>query len=180
MPKSTCSFEVCDRDAKIKGLCASHYEQQRRGKELTPLEPRLRGSYDERFWQCVQKTDTCWHWTGKLVHGGAKGGYGALSVRNRNILAHRYAYELLVGPIPAGLVIDHLCRNTGCVNPEHLEPVTIGENVLRGTSYYAVNARKTHCLRGHEYTPENTLRTGKNKTGRECRTCRTMRKRGLL
>lgn len=177
MGKSTCSFSECVRYTRSKGLCNGHYEQQRKGKQLTPLESRLQGTYEERFWQCVQKTEDHWLWTAPLVYGGAKGGYGALSVRNRHVLAHRFSYELLVGPIPDGFVVDHCCKNTGCVRPTHLEAVTIGENVLRGSGFAAVNARKTHCLRGHEYTSENTLST---RTGRECRTCRNLRKRGLL
>lgn len=72
------------------------------------------------------------------------------------VLAHRYAYELLVGPIPEGLHIDHLCRVRLCVNPAHLEAVTCHENNRRSTSPTAVNAKKTHCPRGHEYTEENT------------------------
>ncbi len=85
------------------------------------------------------------------------------------VYAHRAAYELYVGPIPEGLTIDHLCRNTLCVNPAHLEAVTMRENILRGTGPSAQAARKTHCLRGHPFDDGNTLfrATGK----RVCRAC---------
>jgi hypothetical protein len=77
--------------------------------------------------------------------------------------AHRFAYELLVGPIPAGLTLDHLCLNKACVRPDHLEPVSLTVNIRRA------NARRTHCKRGHAFTPENTYL---DKIGaRQCRKC---------
>lgn len=108
----------------------------------------------------------CWLWTGSLNTGG----YGQLMVRagvNRTV--HRLAYQLLVGPIPQGLQLDHLCRTRSCFNPAHLEPVQARTNVLRGVGPAAANSRKTHCKHGHEFTPENTYLV---RTGRECRTCK--------
>lgn len=100
-------------------------------------------------------------------------GYGQLKIGGRSHPAHRAAYEAFVGPIPDGLTIDHLCRNRACCNPEHLEPVTRVENVLRGMSFGAVNARKTHCHRGHPLDEANTYRPPSG--GRHCRACRAER-----
>jgi hypothetical protein len=83
--------------------------------------------------------------------------------------AHRYAFELLRHEVPDGLALDHLCRDHGCVNPWHLEPVTPRENVLRGVGRTAVNARKTHCIHGHPFTADNTVIKAE---GRACRACK--------
>jgi len=106
----------------------------------------------------------CWEWVGSQTSDG----YGQWRAFGEHV-AHRAVYRLLRGAIPEGLTLDHLCRNTGCVNPDHLEPVTIRENLLRGEGACAKNARKTHCLRGHPFNTDNTyLRKG---GGRRCRTC---------
>ena len=89
-------------------------------------------------------------------------------------MAHRFSYELHVGPIPTGLTLDHLCRNTLCVNPAHLEPVTMRENILRGYSPSANGARATHCPHGHPYNERNTGIT-KTNGARFCRTCHNQR-----
>lgn len=108
----------------------------------------------------------CWIWRGH-INGATK--YGVIWREGKARLAHRWVYQREVGAIPMGMVLDHLCRVPACVNPEHLEPVTNAENVLRGFGPFAVNARKTHCPRGHEYTPDNTYIT---KQGfRNCRSC---------
>lgn len=112
----------------------------------------------------------CWRWQGVI----APNGYGAFRIRidSRRVYkrAHRVAYETFVGPIPAGLVLDHLCRVLDCVNPEHLEPVTVGENTRRGVGFAAVNARKRSCVAGHAFDAANTyLDPG---GGRHCRICR--------
>lgn len=107
-------------------------------------------SESEFFWSRVRKDD-CWIWLGYTNPNG----YGEFHYRRRRQMAHRYAYGQLVGPIPAGLHIDHLCRTHACVNPAHMEPVTIAENVLRGVGFSAKNAKKTHCPSGHPYSGEN-------------------------
>jgi hypothetical protein len=110
---------------------------------------------EERFMEKVEKTeDGCWLWLASLDARG----YGQFRRPEPPHIAkaHRVSYELHVGPIPEGLTLDHLCRVRHCVNPDHLEPVTNRENILRGESFTAQQARQTHCVRGHEFTPENT------------------------
>lgn len=121
----------------------------------------------ERFWSKVQKTETCWVWTACRTWG-----YGQFSVgHNQRVRAHRYSYELLVGPIPDGLQIDHLCRNHACVRPDHLEPVTARENMIRGFGPAANNARKTSCQNGHPLSGNN-LRIGRLSRGGLSRVCK--------
>jgi hypothetical protein len=134
----------------------------------------------ERFMAKVDKQENgCWLWTAATDRDG----YGHFSFERRTAQAHRVAYELLVGPIPEGLTLDHLCRERRCVSPEHLEPVTIGVNTLRGEAFTARQARQTHCKRGHEFTSENTSPQVAGR-GRRCRACaqdarrrRTLRER---
>lgn len=130
----------------------------------------MRGTLEERFWDKVIVTDNpngCWMWQGArtvgygMMWGGADVG--------RSLLAHRVSYEMHIGPIPDGMQLDHLCRNPGCVNPNHLEPVTGAENVRRGLSGWR-NKQKTHCDHGHEFTEENTYIYATNGK-RRCKTC---------
>lgn len=111
----------------------------------------------------------CWLWTGSLNNGG----YGRHYITRRTqVAAHRLSYELNVGPIPDGLTIDHLCKVQRCVNPQHLEPVTMAENILRADGFSGVHARKTHCSNGHPFTPGNILKPPpKRPTRRYCRQC---------
>lgn len=129
---------------------------------------------EQRFWSKVNKTDTCWLWTGMTDPNG----YGLIKYGGRNRLAHRVSYELSGREAIGARQIDHLCRVRLCVNPDHLEPVTSKLNTLRGLSPSALNATKTHCVRGHEFNDENT-RTYRGK--RYCRACSRIRQqeRGL-
>lgn len=125
-------------------------------------------TFVERFWMKVNKAGpvhptlgtACWLWTAAILPCG----YGQF----HNLKPHRISYELEVGPIPTGLVIDHLCRVRACVNPAHLEPVTQRENIMRGDGVAAKNAVKTHCAIGHEFAGAN-LRVCKGQ--RICREC---------
>lgn len=112
--------------------------------------------------------DGCWLWTA-TVNRHPNQGYGTIWSGNRMVAAHRVAWELSVGPIPEGTTIDHLCRVRSCVNPDHLEPVTNRENILRGTNPAAANAQKTHCIDGHPLDGPNGHTTAQGK--RQCRIC---------
>lgn len=143
---------------------------------------KSKGTTLERFMSHVEKVTEsgCWIWMASIGSGGyGKFGVGArpgkkLSQGSVSRAAHQVAYELMFGPIPEGMDLDHLCRVRCCVNPQHLEPVTHQENCRRGIAAEVATARnraKTHCPRGHEYTPENTFVT---QGGRKCKACRVI------
>lgn len=128
----------------------------------------------ERFMEKVspEPMSGCWLWTAATRHG-----YGCFSVGRgsgkRKVMAHRYAYEMLRGPIPDLLSLDHKCRIRCCVNPWHLEPVSNRDNAIRGFGVSGINFRKTHCPRWHPLSGEN-LRLNK-KGARLCRICESVR-----
>jgi hypothetical protein len=126
-------------------------------------------SPDVRFWAKVIRgaPDECWPWTAFRDRG-----YGRFWSGKALVWAHRFAYELLRGPIPEGLTIDHLCRNRSCVNPLHMEPVPSAVNTRRGAK-----AMATHCKWGHAFTPENTYLRREGR--RQCRVCGRERKRAV-
>lgn len=127
---------------------------------------------EQRFWEKVERTDSCWLWHGAYEEGR----YGRFWDGARFALAHRWAYEFLRGPIPAGYVIDHLCRVTRCVNPDHLEPVTPRENIMRSpTAPTAVRARQDRCIHGHPFNRVVLRRDGI--VERVCTECRRQRKK---
>lgn len=125
----------------------------------------------ERFLKKVNKTDSCWIWTGTCHDSPGRLAYGRFWHNNKMKMAHRFSYELHIGNIPDGLQLDHLCRNPPCVNPEHLEPVTARENISRSPFF---NGHKTYCKHGHEFTPLNTKIMDDGH--RECKICRVRHK----
>ena len=146
-----------DGDTKRSGPFHPTWEIEYLG-EGRKIDPTKRWSAEDRG-----HTTPCWIWQGPIDRTG----YGRVSPHQG---AHRVVYEALIGPIPAGLQIDHLCRVRCCVNPEHMEPVTSAENTRRGIW---PSSLKTHCVNGHEYTPENTyIRPSHKRSGkRGCRRC---------
>lgn len=126
-----------------------------------------------RFWFYVDNiSSACWIWKG----GKGAGGYGMFRVKNKKVMAHRFSYELILGkPINKGLTLDHLCKNRLCVNPTHLEQVTLKDNILRGNSPQAINARKNHCIRGHPLYGNNLYLTKSG--GRCCKQCSNISKK---
>lgn len=158
-----CKLDGCEKPTAghgARGLCATHYHRAFVRGELASHE-RVQPSYasiEERFFSKVDAGGVCWEWTAGL---NARG-YGVFGVgRRQNSYAHRWAYMHLVGPIPDGLTLDHLCRNTRCVNPDHLEPVTRAENNRRAHPLWET------CKRGHDLADSYVRKNG----SRMCRKC---------
>ncbi|WP_175475569.1 HNH endonuclease signature motif containing protein [Arthrobacter sp. UCD-GKA] len=125
-PIKICSIPDCGRtDRIVRGWCRMHYE--RWGRTGDPLgDPTKHRSSSENFWAQIEKTDTCWNWTG---YKHPVGGYGMTALDGRQGYAHRFTYEMANGPIPEGMQLDHMCHNPGCANPAHLRVVTSKQNL---------------------------------------------------
>ena len=142
----------------------------------------MKKTVEQRFWEKVGPHDDptkCWLWTGSTVRNGGKLIYGHFWVDGKTVYAHRLSYEMYHHvTIPLGMTIDHVkalgCTSTLCVNPHHLEVVTMQVNVLRGDSFAAKEAKITHCPQGHPYNKDNTYQnpiSGK----RQCYVCNRVR-----
>lgn len=170
MTDRTCSIEGCTRGGRlIRGWCGTHYQRWWAYGDPNRTPP----TREERFLANVERRDDgCWVWTGYRDEDG----YGRFLFGLDRRSAHRWSYEHFVGSIPEGMHLDHLCHSRGgclattdcphrpCVNPDHLEIVTLAENNRR-----KIKRVKTHCPHGHAFTPENTSLDG---GVRKCRTCR--------
>ncbi len=167
MTKRTCSVDGCESQNYSLGWCRLHYGRVKRTGYPGPLGPRVvHRAFPEslimrlRFMPPKSMPTGCIEFTGPLGTNGR----GQIKVGKVTKSPYVALYELLVGPVPDGLELDHLCRNPPCCNPAHLEPVTHAENMRRGKF-----AQQTHCKHGHEYTEENTYRSAAG--SRACRTC---------
>lgn len=181
-----CTAEGCLNDQETKGLCNKHYQRLQKHGDPEHVSA-IRNDNVARFRAYADTSggeDACWPW-----HSADKHGYGTIYINGaekRYMLVHRFAYELLVGAIPEGLVIDHTCHKAAqcdlgdrcphrrCCNPRHLEPVSTAENNHRGNTWSGRNARKTECPQGHPYNDENTYWYNGNRICRECARVRTL------
>lgn len=168
-----CDMPECGRKHEAHGLCKNHYEQGLRSGKVVATQGRE--TLEAKFENRVSRSTGCWEWTGAI----GPNGYGRMTHKKDGryvkLYAHRVSYEMHKGAIPDELVIDHLCRNRKCVNPDHLEPVSNRENILRGTSPIANAARATHCPAGHSYSGENLYVTRNGH--RCCRKCTREKRR---
>lgn len=179
---NSCAY--CARPVLAKGMCSPHYRSfSRYGDPFKAKRSRQGITPEQRFWSSVDKAgeDDCWQWSASRNPCG----YGMFKAGS-TVTAHTFSWELHNGPRPARTgvrvedwTVDHICHTTectlgkqcphrSCVNPRHLRLIPWGVNVAEGTSFSAVNARKTHCKWGHEFTPENSYGYGGN---RQCKTC---------
>lgn len=126
MVPKTCAIDDCRGVHEARGWCNKHYKRwQKYGDPMRHAFAQTPEEFEARFWGNVEKTPTCWNWTGSRTSAG----YGqVLKATASRVYAHRYSYELSVGPIPEGMEIDHRCHNTLCVNPDHLRPATSKQN----------------------------------------------------
>lgn len=163
--KPTCAYPDCGLSLgnnSRRGLCPKHYARMLRQGTIDRFPRTLPAfnSVEERFFSKVEATGFCWLWVGRLNPRG----YGTFNPAHAvAVYAHRWSYEHLVGHIPEGLTLDHLCRITNCVNPDHLEPVTPAENNYR-------KPKKQQCLRGHDLDKGYVRKDG----SRMCVKCSTI------
>jgi hypothetical protein len=167
--RGVCSISECNRRHFGYGYCNAHYRRWKTYGDPNVTKRPVGLSFEERFLSYVQKTETCWLWTGHITRLG----YARFAIGSASTPAHRVSYRLFKGDIPKGLTLDHLCRVRHCVNPEHLEAVTLKENILRGTSPIARLSERTHCKNNHPWSAENTVyyANAKGKPTRHCRQC---------
>ena len=163
MSKGTCSVRACERPAIKREWCEKHYQRWRLRGDPEAVVAYIQGDAPARFASKVRlRLSGCVDWVGLLDTNG----YGTFWNGTRTVKAHRWAWEALNGPVPEGLVLDHLCRRRCCVNPAHLEPVTQAVNTRRGWA-----ANKVACKHGHLYADHLYVNSEGRRT---CGLCRTL------
>lgn len=182
-PTFTSAFDALRHDIMTQcGTCTGKEALETlvfRGSEATLHKISSRNSchklYEILAGGAERQASGCWTWTRSLLPNG----YAHLSLSGRKHYVHRLFYVLTYGPIGDGKQLDHLCRNRACCRPDHLQPVTCRENLLRGQTVAAGHASKTHCSKGHPFSGPNLhiywyVRKGQKKSTRVCRTCKGM------
>jgi len=169
--EKTCLIYRCLKSAGSLGLCSAHRSTfYRHGNPFEKTRKVFLGTNKNRFLKNVKKTKSCWIW----VSHKSTGGYGTFYVwktaenKGGSKLAHRWAFENWVSPIPKGLEIDHICKIRNCVNPKHLRIVSHLENMHASNTLASLNSNKTHCPNGHKYEAPNILW---DKNSRKCKIC---------
>lgn len=183
---SACTVEECPDEMHMKGYCRHHYYRFRQHGDPLAGGPRRTKNPMDRFARYVDKNgpycealgSQCWMWTGNHL---SQNGYALTysEALKQTTTAHRWAYALLVEPVPKDMTLDHLCRNILCVNPSHMEIVSLVENIQRApiAGVAKIAAAKTHCKEGHEFDidgvwyPNGKTKTGIQKWARRCAAC---------
>ena len=177
--QKSCSIENCHNKVQARNWCSKHYSRWKKTGDVHNYGSCVVGDPKERFYSKIKLEQGCWLWTGKKTSGN----YGQFWDGSKYVMAHRWSYSHHVGEIVDDLTIDHLChswdasclggdncRHRSCVNPNHLEPVTICVNILRGNTIAKLNLDKKICSNGHLFNEENTYMQGNR---RKCRICRS-------
>lgn len=177
-PFGPCDVPDCGRAHVAGGFCGAHYQRVVKYGDPQADKPLVRRPTEsspaglELFRSLYVEDDQgCWNWIGPLVPAG----YGRFNYLGQAHLAHRWAYEMLIRPIPEGLVVDHLCRNRQCCRPAHLDIVDTRTNLARGMSPTFIAVRTNRCKRDHELTEDNVYRRPGNPKQRFCRECQRIR-----